>query len=91
MHRYLGAATLTVVAAVVLRARIVACHGCLVYEACERGGALVYEGFEVDIVNGGEGLVEKFAGEGYDGDEVAVEKDGVEDGCGGGSDWLVVL
>lgn len=45
----------------------------------EGGRALIDQGLEVDIVNGGESLVEEIAGERHDGDEVAVEEDCVQD------------
>jgi hypothetical protein len=51
--------------------------------ADEGGGALVDQRLEVDIVDGGEREVEQVARERRDGGEVAVEEDGVEDGCGG--------
>lgn len=51
--------------------------------ADQRNGPLVNQGFEVDVVDGGECEVEQVAGEGRYRGEVAVEEDCVEDCCVG--------
>ena len=48
--------------------------------ADEGQGALVDQGLEIDVVDGGQGQVEQVAREGRYGGEVAVEEDGVQ--CG---------
>jgi hypothetical protein len=57
------------------------------YSAHQRRRALVNERFEVDVVDGGQGLVEEVAGDWHDGDEVSMEEDGVENGCAGNKTW----
>jgi hypothetical protein len=51
--------------------------------ADEGQGALVDQGLEIDVVDGGQGEVEQVAGEGGYRGEVAVEEDGVQCGCQG--------
>jgi hypothetical protein len=76
LHSYLCATALPIVAAESRRTAIVACvRSRILNRANKRRGPLVYQSFEIDIVDGGEGLVKKFAGERNDGDKVAVEKD----------------
>lgn len=55
---------------------------CALNGAHERNGPLVDQGLEVDIVNGRQGQVQQVSGEGRYGGKVAVEEDGVQDGCG---------
>ena len=49
--------------------------------ADEHGGALIDQGFELDVFDHREGQVEYVAGLGADGREEAVEEDGVKDSC----------
>jgi len=55
-----------------------------VYGAHQGKRLLLDERLQVDIVDGGKGQVEKVACQGRDGGEVAMEEDGVQDGCGKG-------
>lgn len=54
---------------------------CALDGAHEGLGALVDQELEVDIVDGGQGQVEQVSGEGRYRGEVAVEEDGVQNGC----------